>query len=63
MAKEIKGINISNTPDLLRLAEEVRKDNRAVVLISDGEEVARLSPLSKLRRAHTESDPVQVPPI
>lgn len=41
---EIKRVNISNTPDLLRLAEEVRKENRVVVLTSNGEEVARLSP-------------------
>src|SRR6266571_2774237 len=51
MAKEeIKRINISDTPDLLRLAEEVRKDNRVIVLVSNGEEVARLTPPARKRR-------------
>src|ERR1700730_2624826 len=44
MAREIKRINISPLPELLRLAEEVRKENRVLVLTSNGEEVARLSP-------------------
>jgi len=49
MAKEIKKINITSLPDLLRLAEEARKDNRTFVLVDNGEEIARLTPTTKAR--------------
>jgi len=47
MAKEIKRINIASLPDLLRLAEEARNDNRTFVLVDNGEEIARLTPTTK----------------
>ena len=59
MAREIKRINIGPLPELLRLAEEVRKENRVLVLTSNGEEVARLTPpvpRRSIRRTQGESD-------
>ncbi len=45
MARErIKRINISNTPELLRLANEVRQSDRRVILTDDDQELAVVSP-------------------
>ena len=44
MAKEIKRVNIKEASELRLLVEEVRKDNRVIVLTSEGEELARITP-------------------
>jgi hypothetical protein len=49
MAKEIRRINIRCLPELLRLAEEARKDNSIFVLVDDEREIARLTPTTKPR--------------
>ena len=49
MAREFKAIDISNTPDLLKLAEEVQASEIPYLLRRDGEDVAVLMPA---RRAH-----------
>jgi hypothetical protein len=45
MAHELPSIDISDQPELVRLAEEVRATNRPRVLRRDGEDLALLVPL------------------
>ncbi len=44
MAKEFEALDISDNPDLLRLAEEVRRSKVARVLQRHGEDVAIVMP-------------------
>ena len=48
--KEVKHIDISNTPELIRLAEEVQKSNQVTVLTKDGEEVLEVRPPKPAKR-------------
>lgn len=50
MAKELKGIDISKVPELLRLVEEVRRTREARVLRRDSEDLAILTPVKPPRR-------------
>ena len=54
MAKELTPVDVTNTPDLLRLAEEVRRSGQPRLLRRDDEDLAVLSPAptSAKRRAH-----------
>lgn len=45
MAREIEAIDITNTPDLLRLAEEVARSGVSRVLRSDDRDVAVIIPV------------------
>jgi hypothetical protein len=45
MAEHAKSIDISNNPELLRLAEEVRSTNEPRVLIRNSEEIAVVVPV------------------
>jgi hypothetical protein len=45
MAHEHETLDISNNPDLLRLAEEVRRRNSATVLRNGSEDVAVMMPV------------------
>ncbi|SRR6266536_2054348 len=60
MAKELKPIDITHTPDVLRLAEEVAKSGIPHVLKRDNEAVAVLSPVppasKSRRRSKTKTD-------
>jgi hypothetical protein len=60
MAKETLPLDISNTPELARFAEEVARTGTARLLHRDHEGLAVLSPLPasapRRRRAKTESD-------
>ncbi len=47
MAGELNSIDISNTPDLLRLAEEVAESGKPWVLRRADEDVAVLMPVKK----------------
>ena len=42
--RQQKHINVSNISDLLRVAEEVSRDNRVIVLTTDDQELAIVSP-------------------
>ncbi len=54
MARELTPIDISNTPDLLRLAEEVAESGKPRVLRRADEDVAVLMPVKKpAARRHT----------
>jgi hypothetical protein len=46
MAKELTPIDVTDTPDLLRLAEEVRRSGRSRVLRRADEDLAVLSPVA-----------------
>jgi hypothetical protein len=53
MDRDYQPIDIGNSPDILRLAEEVQAGGRARVLQRDHEDVAILMPIpARLRRAH-----------
>lgn len=61
MTRELKVINISNVPELLHLAEEVRNTNEPCVLRRDSEDLAILMPPARARkrralRAKTKAD-------
>ena len=45
MARELRSIDISDVPELLRLAEEVRTTNEPHVLRRAGEDIAVLMPI------------------
>lgn len=53
MAKEIRPIDISDTPELLRLIEELRKGDELCVLSRDSEDLAILTPVKGLPRRRT----------
>jgi hypothetical protein len=46
MAKEMKPVDITHTPDVLRLAEEVARSGIPYVLKKDNKDVAELRPVS-----------------
>ena len=53
MAQEIKSIDITNMPDLVRMAEAVRETREPRLLRSDGEALAVLTPVRSPRRQGT----------
>ena len=60
MAKELRHIDISSIPELLKLAQEVRKTNEPSILRQENEDVALLSPVPAKKRAKTKARPVTV---
>lgn len=57
MASEVKAIDISDVPELVRLAEEVRTTGERRLLRRDGEDGAMLVPARPRRkRAKTKAD-------
>ena len=61
MQREIKRIDISNVPELLRIAEEVRITHQPHILRRDSEDVAILMPVTpssqrRAKRKLTKSD-------
>ena len=58
MAKELKHIDISNVPELLRIVEEMRASNEPRVLQREHEVIAILMPAKRRRapRAKTQTD-------
>jgi hypothetical protein len=46
LAKELKAVDISDAPELLRLAEEVRASREPRLLRRNGEDLAVLTPLA-----------------
>lgn len=53
MAKALRTIDITNSPELLRLAEDVRTSNEPRLLRRDSEDVAIVHPVKRARRAPT----------
>jgi hypothetical protein len=60
MATEITRTDISNAPDLIRLADEVRREGRPRVLTRDDEELVMVSPI-RTRRRRTKAGPTADP--
>lgn len=62
--KELKPVNVTSTPDTLRLAREVARSGVPVLLKTDDEELAVVTPASKPKRrssrakAVTKDDPL-----
>ncbi len=60
MAEQPKSIDISDVPDILRLAEEVRRVGEPRVLRRDGEDLAMVVPLPRAKKSRfkkpTEAD-------
>ncbi len=50
MAEELKSIDVSNHPELLNLAEEVRATREPRLLLRDGEDLALLIPVTNRPR-------------
>ncbi len=58
MVRELKSIDVSNSPELIRVAEEVRDSREPCVLRRDSEDLAILIPagsVSKTRRRRVNS--------
>ena len=55
--KEVKHIDITHTPDLLHLAEEVKKTNQLTILTKDGEEVLEVRPAKPARKRRVKGGP------
>ena len=58
MAKEPKRIDISSIPELLSLAQEVRRTNESSILKQASEDLAILSPVLPKKRSKTKAQPV-----
>jgi hypothetical protein len=58
MAKELRHINISSIPELVKLAQEVRNTNEPRILQQEREDLALLSPVPAKKRAKTKAKPV-----
>ena len=65
MARELKRIDITNVPELLRIAEEVQASQEPRVLRRDGEDLAVVRPLKRPGRPRiprgkpfTKEDPI-----
>lgn len=55
MTQEVEAMDISDRPELVRLAEEVRRTQRARVLRRDGEDLAMLTPLEAPKKRSRKS--------
>lgn len=59
MASEYAPIDISHTPELLKLAEEVQKTNRPRVLRRADEDIAVITPIAKPAKRRWHASPSQ----
>jgi hypothetical protein len=58
MAKVPKRIDISSIPELLSLAQEVRRTNEPSILQQESEDLVLLSPVLPKKRSKTKAQPV-----
>src|SRR6266516_4253279 len=54
MAEELKPIDISDNPELLRLAEEIQRSQQPRVLVREAEELVEVRPLPAKRKPSTQ---------
>ena len=57
MAKELKHIDISSIPELLKLVQEVRQTNEPSILREESEDVAMLTPLKPVTKRGVRGKP------
>ena len=57
MAEELKSVDITHTPDVLRLAEEVARSGLSCVLRRDDKDIAVISPISSNPRRSKRGKP------
>jgi hypothetical protein len=57
MARELKSIDISDNPELLRIVEEVRSSNEPRVLRRNREDLVIVSPAKRARRSRRTKTP------
>ena len=57
MAKELKSVDITHTPDVLRLAEEVARSGLSCVLRRGGADIAVISPAPSTPRRSKRGKP------
>ena len=50
MQRELRRVEVSNIPELLRLAEEVKESQEPRILRRDGEDLAILTPIKPTKR-------------
>ncbi len=55
--QEVRHIDVSNRPELLRLAEEVKKSGEKTVLSLDGEELVEVRPIKPVRKKRAKGRP------
>ena len=53
MAKDVRSIDISSVPDLVRIAEEVRTSGKPRILRRNGEDMAMVIPIAHSRKRGT----------
>ena len=58
MVRELKPIDITNSPELLRLAEEIRRTQEPRVLVKDAEELVEVRPVRARRKRSTKGQPL-----
>jgi hypothetical protein len=55
MAKELKRVDISSIPELVKLAKEVQRTNESALLQQETDELALLSPVTPKKRSKTKA--------
>ena len=60
MAKETKHIDVSSIPELLKLAQEVRRTNEPAVLQQEREDLAMLTPIKPVAKRSVRGKPTSV---
>jgi hypothetical protein len=58
MAKELRSIDITNSPDLLRMAEEIQRSQKPTVLVREAEELVEVRPVPAKRKRSSKGRPV-----
>ena len=60
MAKETKHIDVSSIPELVKLAQEVRRTNEPAVLQQEREDLAMLTPIKPVTKRSVRGKPTSV---
>jgi len=60
MAKETKHIDVSSIPELVKLAQEVRRTNEPAVLQQEREDLAMLTPIKPVTKRSGRGKPTSV---
>ena len=58
MARQLRIVDVSDQPDVLRMAEEVRATREPRLLRRDGEDLAMLTPVRRPRRPPSRARPL-----